>query len=335
MTKRWDLIKGIVIAAAMGLLILDAETALEGANSGITLCIQTVIPSLFPFFILSILLTGAWMGTKISILQPICCLLRIPKGSETILIAGIFGGYPVGAQCVSQAFEQGQLSARDARRMLSFCSNCGPAFLFGMIGTVFDEKWIPWALWGVHLLSAMLVSLVIPGENGKPILLSSAEKITIPTALNKALRIMASVCGWVVIFRIIIQFLQRWFLWLLPTEWQVAVCGLLELSNGCVELRNIENTTLRFILCAGFLSFSGLCVTMQTYSVLSPKLDRRLYFPGKVLQCCFSLMIGSVLFLSAENILQFLWIPTAIAILLIVFLRKTQNNSSIPSAVGV
>ena len=35
-------------------LILDGRTAIEGARQGIGLCLRTVIPSLFPFFVLSI-----------------------------------------------------------------------------------------------------------------------------------------------------------------------------------------------------------------------------------------------------------------------------------------
>ena len=40
-------------AAALGMLvlILDSKTALAGAREGIDLCIRTVIPSLFPFFL--------------------------------------------------------------------------------------------------------------------------------------------------------------------------------------------------------------------------------------------------------------------------------------------
>ena len=42
------------IAASMGMLvlILDGKTALEGARQGIELCLRTVVPSLFPFFLL-------------------------------------------------------------------------------------------------------------------------------------------------------------------------------------------------------------------------------------------------------------------------------------------
>lgn len=338
MTRRNDLLKGMTITASMALLILDTKTALTGAKIGLDLCIQTVIPSLFPFFLLSILLVGNMTGVKTRFLHPICRIFRVPEGSEMLMLTGVLGGYPVGAQCVSQVFEQGQLSEHDARRMLAFCSNCGPAFLFGMVGAVFENIWVPWLLWAIHLFSAFLVSRIIPAGNNLPVNTQRKIGVTLPQALNSAIKVAASVCGWVIVFRIIIQFLQHWFLWMAPVPVQVAVSGLLELSNGCIGLGRIENTGLRLILCSGFLGFGGLCVTMQTYSIISPLLDRKMYFPGKLLQTSISLILAGIIQLSFPvhaEILHLLWFPLILGIISAIILRKLQNNSSIRRPVSV
>ena len=49
----------LLSAIGMMMLILDSKTALQGAANGIELCFRTLIPSLYPFFVLSILLTSA------------------------------------------------------------------------------------------------------------------------------------------------------------------------------------------------------------------------------------------------------------------------------------
>lgn len=103
---------------------------------------------------------------------------------------------------------------------------------------------------------------------------------------------MANVCGWVVIFRVILAFCERWFLWLLPQPLQIGFVGLLELSNGCYSLRLLMSEPLRFVMCVCFLSFGGLCVAMQTTSV-TKELGTGLYFPGKLLQGCFSLALAA------------------------------------------
>lgn len=332
MKRRADHLTGIAAALGVALLILDSKTALIGAQEGVSMCIQTVIPSLFPFFLFSILLTTSLMGRRIRLLNPICRLCRIPSGAESILIAGFLGGYPVGAQCVSQAFEAGQLSHRDARRLLGFCSNCGPAFLFGMAAAMFNQWWVPWVLWLIHIASAVLVGILIPGAPD-PCSPAERQRVSAVEALNRSLRIMAGVCGWVIMFRILITFIQRWFLWYVPPICQVAFSGLMELSNGCIALGEVQNISLRFVLCSGFLAFGGLCVTMQTLSVTSPRLDKSLYFPGKVLQCCISLALASVVQGLSEPIVLF--ISVLVGGTMAVFLRKIQNRGRNSLPVGV
>ena len=318
---------GIGASAAMLALILDGKTALEGAYAGIELCLKTVIPSLFPFFVLSILLTGALSGIDLPLLRPIGKLLKIPQGGESILISAFLGGYPAGAQSIQEAHSSGCLSRQDGERMLAFCNNAGPSFLFGMAGRMFPEKWMAWALWGIHILSAILTAQMFPARENTA---SSPKKgnVSISAALRSAIQIMAQVCGWVVLFRIVIRFLSRWVLWLLPTPMQVAVTGLLELSNGCWELSCIENISVRFVLCSAMLAFGGVCVAMQTASAVR-SLSLRLYYRGKLLQTAFSIVL-SLLAVSP------VWytIPLIVLFFLIIS-HKMQNYSGNPVPAGV
>ena len=110
----------IAASIAMLVLILDSVTALSGAKSGIEICLQSVIPALFTLFELSILLTSGLTGRCLSILHPFATLTGFPGGSESILLTGLLGGYPVGAQSVSTAHRMGALTASEAARMTVF-----------------------------------------------------------------------------------------------------------------------------------------------------------------------------------------------------------------------
>lgn len=319
---------GTGASIGMLILILDGKTALEGARQGIELCLKTVIPSLFPFFLLSILLTSSFMGSSLRILRPLGRLCGIPKGAESILIAGFLGGYPVGAQTISAAYAGRQLRKEEAERLLAFCNNAGPAFLFGMAASLFPRQWMAWALWGIHVASAIMTALLMPGNSPQTVGGIPEKPISLSAALNSAIRVMAAVCGWVVLFRIVIVFLSRWMLWLLPATAQVALIGLLELSNGCCELISISNIGLRFLLCSEMLAFGGLCVTMQTISVTGG-LSLRYYFAGKLLQTAFSLLL-------AGSVVSGTWLPCcAVLLAFVLILRKKQKKSSIRAAVGV
>lgn len=284
-------VKGILAFLGMLVLILDGKTALSGAIEGIELCIRTVIPSLFPFFVLSIIMTSA-LSCSSTLLRPLGRLCSLPSGTEPLLISGFLGGYPVGAQNVSQFYHDGLLSRQDAQRLLAFCNNAGPAFIFGMIAPLFSQKWIAWILWGIHIASALLTSRFFSPSSTKSTSIKK-EPVSLPDALNSALRITSGVCGWVILFRVIIAFIRLWFLWRLPITAQVAVTGILELTNGCCELSRIESETARFVLCSGLLGFGGLCVTMQT-SAVTGGLSLKKYICGKAMQTLFSLILSSM-----------------------------------------
>lgn len=317
---------GSAAFAGIFILILDSKTALTGAQEGIRLCIQTVIPSLFPFFILSNLLTGAWMGLDFPLLRPIGRLFGLPKGAETLLIPAYLGGYPAGAQSVSSIFRSGQISQKTAERLLAFCNNAGPAFLFGMVGQMFSDTGYVWALWGVHIAASWMVSLLFRRKENSGVILTAKPK-GITHAVQTSLSVMASVCAWVILFRVVIAFLNRWILWLLPETLQVAVIGLVELSNGCCSLLSVGSIPVRFVLSSVLLSAGGICVTMQTASA-AKGLSLKYYLIGKGLHILFSLILS----LSAMYPLLLLLAPWIFLPILIEKFRKNSRNSK---AIGV
>lgn len=324
----------IFLFIAMLLLILDTKTAMDAMTDAVEICLRTVIPSLFPFFIISIMLTGILQGCGISYLRPLGRLLGIPGGCEGIFIIGLLGGYPVGAKSIAQTYDAGYLSKAQAERLLGFCCNAGPAFLFGMVGRLFDKAHIPWVLWGIHLLAAILVGIILPKQHQSHTKILMPASVSLPEALEQSVKTMGCVCGWIVLFRVIIGFMQRWFLWLLPLEAEVLFTGLLELANGCIRLNQVVNPGLRFILCAVMLSFGGICVYAQTVS-LTNKTGTGMYFPGKLLQSSISAIFACILqyflYPAAQQTAQ---IPSIIAVngclvlMLALFLRKKQNISS-------
>lgn len=314
------------LAATCGLLILifDSKTALQGSLEGLALCLRIVIPSLFPFILLSTVVTQGFSGMVLPVLRPIARLFSLPEGAESILIPAFLGGYPVGAQCIGTTYAAGQLPRNTAQRMLTFCSNAGPSFLFGMVGSLFPEKWMVWGLWGIQIFTAWMVSCLFPC-GGK---VGMETKAHTTSSMASAVHVMGLICGWVIIFRIGSLFLDRWLLWVFPPEVKVAVTGLLELSNGCYALSGIENIRLRFVMASGFLSFGGVCVLMQTASVLRG-LSIGSYIRGKGIQTLLSTALSFLV------VYGFWYWAALVGVLFLLIPGKIRKSSSNPLSVGV
>lgn len=294
MRKEMKNILGASSCIAMLIIILDSRTAVSSITTGIELCLQTVVPALFPFLILSGIMNKCILGQRLRFMTPICRMCRIPTGSESILLIGLLSGYPVGAKLIAEAYLAGSLTEKTARRMLGFCSNAGPAFIFGIVASAFNDPLIPWVLWVIHIISALIVGFLLPGETNDICKLPECKPISVTQALNNAIKTIATICGWVILFRLILDYFNIWFLKFLPMELQVFICGAIELSNGCIVLQKISHNGVRFVLASAILASGGVCVAMQTASV-TDKLGWGSYFPGKLLQTLLSVALSSIL----------------------------------------
>lgn len=318
---------GIWTWAGMLLLILDSKTALSGARDAVSLILYTVIPSLFPFFFLSASLTAS-AGSHTSATRTIGKLFRLPKGAECIVLPAFLGGYPSGAQAIGAIRKQGRITYQEGCRILRYCSNAGPSFLFGILAPCFPHPIYAWMLWMIQTAGALWISRLFPVSPDSLQQQFHPKSVPISDILRSALRVTGSVCAWVLLFRIVIAYLERWILWRIPSEFRILLSGLLELTNGCFRLQEISDVRIRFMICSGMLSTGGLCVAMQTKDVIGD-LPIQAYLHGKALQTVFS--ISACILLLYRNPLPMFSLLVFTAVLY----RKKQNSSGNPVILGV
>ena len=310
------------------LLILDGKTAIRGATEGIELCINSVIPSLLPFITFTYLLNNMLSQFSWKPLSPFIRFVGIPEGSESLLFLGLLGGYPIGAQAVAEAYKSNRITNAQGRRLLAFCNNAGPAFIFGISPFLFSSKLTPWLLWGIHILSCIFVSLTLHKGISQSRNFHVPNNITFPIALKRSLHAVSVISGWVILFRTFQAIFIKHLDTLLPDMLKIIILGSAELTNGFYVLLSLENESLRFILASVFLGFGGFCVMMQTASV-TEGLGLGLYFPGKLAQSSISyflaLFISPCLFRNAYISMPLTLIFGCILISALAFLRKNSR----------
>lgn len=326
MKKQFKSVFAIIIASlAMLAMILDAKTALSGASEGLELCIKVVIPSLFPFMILSMVLTTLLSKLSFSNQYLSSRFLHLSPQGIKLFVLGLLGGYPVGAQCIAQAYQSRMIRRSEAERMLAFCNNAGPAFIFGIGLRLLDQVWMCWIVWLIHILGSCITGILTPPMDIQDHSIISSgiapPKISI---IQRGIEAISSVCGWIILFRVILAFFERWILWLLPKPLDIIISGILELANGSIDLTNIASPGIRFIIFSAILGFGGLCVMLQTKTVLSGSvLNGYLYFPGKMVHASISYLLSFLVatLIFEENLMNSNWALLISALLICIGYR--------------
>ena len=288
----------LLTVCAAGLLLFPSQSA-QAARDGMTLCFQTIIPSLFPFFVLSSLFiscgaANAFSRTLRGVMRP---LFGLSGAGASALALGLLGGYPVGARTAAELFSAGTIPREEAERLLGFCNNAGPGFILGMCaGAVFHSPRTGLYLYLVHVASAILTGMLLCRDlphrartrSGKSTSQAAAPFSShFPAAVQSALSGILNVCAFVVLFMVLLRLL----LLLLPPELSdnslfPLLPGFIELSNGVAAL---SCSRLGFVLCAVLLAWGGLSVHAQTLSVLDTStLSLRWYWRGKIMQAALS-----------------------------------------------
>ena len=324
MKKKFHTAASIVYAAVAFILIIDSPFAINSAKDALTMCLNIIIPSLFPLCVLTSLLTDQLLTNQYRSLNIIRKLCNTNSNSANIFFAGLLGGYPLGARLTANAYRDGTISKKQALQMLAFSSNAGPAFIFGLCTSLFTNHLAALCLWSIHICTAILTARMIPSHGSTPP--TAPHKIkSIQETVQSAVKTMGNICGWIILFRIIAAFMDRWLLFMLPPFISSIVQCALELSTGIINLGSIKNELARFIICSGALSFGGICVILQTKSVIND-LSIEPYIRGKLIQtpisCILAFLTGGVLLHSNITMLSPL-IPPLI-IFFAVILQKTM-----------
>lgn len=298
-------------------LLLYPSEAVSAARDGVELCINVILPSLFPFFVLSTLCVELGLIQALGklterLMRP---MFRVNGACTGAFLLGIVGGYPVGARTAISLYEKKQCSKAEAERLLSFCNNSGPAFILGVVGAgIFSSSSAGLWLYGAHVAASILVGLVFrfygdsascsasPSLSPAPVnTFSEAFTGSVKSAFSSALNICAFVIFFTVVIRLmfltgVIAHLSGFLAWLLKdlgiSEQAVEsiLSGLIEMTSGVWSLRDMAASLgSRLCMAAFILGWAGLSVHCQVLSFIGASgLSTKTYFFGKLLHGAIS-----------------------------------------------
>ncbi len=314
MKKRPVIICALAMFAA---LIVSAQAVAASCRDALRLCGEVIIPSLFPFFVMSLLLNKLGLpGFISSALAPTAGrLFDVSGAGASALIIGLTGGYPLGAAYIADMLSSGAVSKREGERLLAFCNNSGPAFIMGAVGAgVFASARVGVYLYITHILAAVLTGVIMrlftPGVDiGAPGKAEARGDLpsfgeALPEAVRGAVSAVLNVCGFVVAFSVLVGVLDREGFFSLAvghiaalTGWELRrtralLTGLLELGGGVGAMRGLGISPTNLSLAAFLVGWGGVSVHFQTASVIAESgIKGALHFAGRLISAC----IGGVI----------------------------------------
>ncbi len=317
-----DLILGIALLGGAAALVLWPELTMEAMRDGIRLCGNVILPSLFPFFVLSSLVVELGMSRYLGkLLEPIMVpLFRVNGSCAAALALGFVGGYPVGARTAIQLYENGQCSRTEAERLLAFCNNSGPAFILGVVGAgVFGSGRLGLLLCLTHLLASLAVGVLFrfyrPGDRPRakgraPHFQTASFPAAFTRSVTGALQSTLHICAFILFFTVLLRVLARAGILDLLSRLLCALLsplgltrswaerlltGLLEVSSGVTSLTG-GSLSGRLSMAAFMLGWAGVSVHCQVLAFLGDSgLSMRTYVAGKLLHGGLSALLTAAL----------------------------------------
>ena len=306
---------------AMAALIFSAKEAAAACLNALELCGKMIIPALFPFFVLSILLNRLGLpGMLGKLFAPFASrLYGISGAGASALLIGLTGGYPLGAAYIADMERQGSITASEGERLLGFCNNSGPAFIIGAVGSgVFGSVKVGLLLYAVHIFSALAAGLFFRNRSfcgeTQPVLLESVDTGSVlAEAVKQAVASILNVCGFVLCFSVMVGLLDAQGLFSLACGflsshlgWELhfsraLLTGVLELGSAAGAMAGLDLTPHNLALAAGVLGWGGLSVHFQTLAVLAgSKIKGTLHLTGRLISASIAAVtayiIGVILF---------------------------------------
>lgn len=300
---RRNIIKNFMLAFFTVLIFVclfwKSSECVEGIKDGIALCMSSVIPSLFPFMIVSQFVVKSGLADFFGTLfgKITNKLFKLSGICSSVIFMSLIGGFPIGTKMSCDLLESGKISKNEAQRLNLFCINAGPAFIIGTVGDIFAGS----RKLGIILFFSVMTASLLTGifssvlYDGKELKREKAiyENVQNPvnaftSSLSDASKAMLGICSWVIIFNAIIKCISS----VGNYRYITVICALLEVTSGI----KMSCGVLPIPVLASILSFAGFSVHCQIFSYVQKSgLSFKLFYTARIICSVLSALICNVI----------------------------------------
>lgn len=274
------LINLIVIISCIIVLIeilINKILVFDTISYSMNIWIKSIIPSLFPFFIISDILINYNVTNYIprSIRKIFKKIFNTSDNVITIFFLSLISGFPSNARNTKTMYEMNLITKEEASHALTFTHFSNPLFILGTISVFFfqNEK-LGIIILISHYISNIIIGLIFRKYNTVSNInytLTAKKSQSFPTIFIRAIKnsidtlltILGTLTCFLVLSSLIINNLS-----LTPYN-STILKGILEITMGLENLSLLNISDIyKTVLSTMFISFGGLSVHMQVLSFL-------------------------------------------------------------------
>lgn len=276
---------------------------------------DNLIPSLFPFFLISeLLIHYGFVELLGEILKQVMNkFFHLPGEASFVVIGSLISGFPSSSKYINELLTSNHITTEEASYLLKFNHFSNPLFVIGTIGTLLlNNKNIGILILAVHIMSNFIIAFLfrpkinkyknetsslrvgINKMHKKRISNNSSFSETLTKSIFKTVQTLILLLGIITTFIIINTIIKRLFC--LDAYSSSILSGILEMTGG---IKNISSLNIPLNIKASiitfFISFGGLSIHMQVMSILSnTKIQYLPYFFARVIH---GLLASSTVFI--------------------------------------
>ena len=289
----------VISIALFGVFFIEAPTVTRSARESLTVCYKTLIPSLFPFMVVSYIASIFKIDQLFSKLFGSIFekIFKSPKAASSAFAIGIICGFPAGTKSLYSLYEKGEINNNSLMHLLLFCNIQSMPFIVNTVGGICLNN----TKAGIFIYLSQIISLVTLGVLYPRIFPIKVSQQTISKDINTPPKNVStrltdsikgstlgilSICGFVVFFstlsNVALDISSKIGI---PSSIPLLCSFLLEMSGGCFIAAKEFPSPAALVACSSILAFSGFSMHFQIMSLCpNAKIKYSRFFAFKILQ---------------------------------------------------
>lgn len=286
-------------------ILTNSNAIMDCVKYSIDIWKNNLFPSLFPFFVISSLLIDNGIVEAISNISNgfFNKLFKINSSSVFIFLMSMFSGFPSSAKYIKELNDKKLINKSDAEKIILFSHFANPMFIIGTIAFSFlNNKSYAIIILFSHYIINFIIGIFLRNynPNNNTNIIKDTKKIPFGISLTKAIlnsiNTLLLILGTITFFLIITTIISENIN--LNKYIEAILYGLIEMTQGLKYISMLDiSTRLKCTIITMLLSFGGLSVHLQTFSIINElKLNYKNYLLSRLIHTLLSGILVYLLF---------------------------------------